>query len=107
MSNITTKFYHFSQNNSGGMFDIEPSRGIGVDVWIEAVDADHANSRAEQIGLYFNGVEDGSDCECCGDRWYPTWESNAVSELSEVGGRYTEYYVHTLNNGIIAGKRMH
>jgi hypothetical protein len=24
-----------------------------------------------KAGIYFNGVEDGQDCECCGDRWYP------------------------------------
>jgi hypothetical protein len=75
---ITTKFWHFRQNNSGGLFDIDDSRGIGVDVWIEAASLEDAERRAEQIGLYFNGVQDGRDCDCCGDRWYAPWGDAGV-----------------------------
>ena len=64
-----TKFYKYWQNNSGGSFDIDDASGIGVIVWIEATDDRHADSRAESIGIYFNGVDDELDCECCGDRW--------------------------------------
>lgn len=64
------KFFHFSQNNSGGSFDFDRERGITHHVVVEARDADHANQRAEDIGLYFGGA---GDCPCCGDRWYEQW----------------------------------
>lgn len=71
-------FYEYRQNNSGGGFDIDIRNGITVLVIVEAKDAAHADSIAEGIGIYFDGVgeedEDGStsgqDCPCCGDRWY-------------------------------------
>ncbi len=63
-------FYHFSQNNSGGSFTFDAKRGITHHVIIEAKDDAHANERAESIGLYFDGCDDGPDCPCCGDRWY-------------------------------------
>jgi hypothetical protein len=65
-------WYHYQQNNSGGTFDIDEKAGIGPRVWIEAPSADAADRRAEDIGLYFDGLEKGVDCPCCGDRWYPT-----------------------------------
>jgi len=74
---MKTKFYHFRQNNSGGQFHFKKDRGITVNVIVEAVDAGHANSRATSTGLYFNGVHDGSDCSCCGDRWDRVNEEDA------------------------------
>ncbi len=62
---LKTKYYEFRQNNSGGSFH-KPA----VVVYVEALDAKHANSRAEELGIYFDGVEQGSDCSCCGDRWH-------------------------------------
>lgn len=62
----TGKFYHYSQNNSGGSFAHDPAAGISHFVIIQAFSAAHANERAESIGLYFDG--DG-DCPCCGERW--------------------------------------
>lgn len=67
-------FYEFRQNNSGGSFDIEPDRGISVSVIVEADSVEDANYRAERIGLYFNGCEDGRDCDCCGDRWHEQYQ---------------------------------
>lgn len=67
-------FYTFNQNNSGGSFDFDKNRGITHYVIIEANDPEHANRRAEDIGIYFDGCESGEDCPCCGDRWYPTSE---------------------------------
>ncbi len=67
---INTKFFTFDQNNSGGSFVRDSQRGICEYVIIEAINSDDANSRAENIGLYFNGCEDDRDCPCCGDRWY-------------------------------------
>jgi hypothetical protein len=59
-----SKFYCFRQNNSGGQF-------IGdVVINIEADSAEEANEIALDNGIYFDGVEEDKDCECCGDRWY-------------------------------------
>lgn len=63
-----TFFFTFNQNNSGGHFHECKHDGICEYVIIEAHDAKEANARAEEIGLYFDGVETESDCECCGDR---------------------------------------
>lgn len=62
-------FYHFRQNNSGGYFDDMPAH-----VFIEAENAEQANEDAIKLGIYFDGVRKGRDCECCGDRWYRTFE---------------------------------
>lgn len=67
---VQNKFFEFNQNNSGGTFITDASRGIGEYVIIEAADAKEANSLAQQKGLYFDGCESGQDCDCCGDRWY-------------------------------------
>lgn len=69
---MKTKFYRFYQNNSGGIWDLDSERGIAVNVYIEAETADQANRKAEQIGIYFYGCDSGTDCHCCGDRWYET-----------------------------------
>jgi hypothetical protein len=61
-------FYTFIQNNSGGHF----TRNANVDhyVIIEADNRLTAMELALNIGIYFNGVDEDIDCQCCGDRWY-------------------------------------
>lgn len=71
---MKTKFYTYSQNNSGGGFDVDEKAGICEYVIIEATSPDDADSRAENIGLYFDGCGDGRDCSCCGDRWGRAWD---------------------------------
>lgn len=66
-------FYTYRQNNSGGYFDTDKNRGISVFVIVEADSAEHADRKAGEIGLYFDGE---GDCECCGSRWSETWESD-------------------------------
>lgn len=83
-----TKWFHYSQNNSGGSFDINEKSGIGTDVIIEAIDSDQANLRAENIGLYFNGCEEDMDCPCCGDRWYPS--SDKGDKVPSIYGKSLE-----------------
>lgn len=61
-------FYTYNQSNPGGRF-IQNDK-LGQYVVIEADSADDANSRAENVGIYFDGCDDGMDCSCCGDRWY-------------------------------------
>lgn len=77
-------FYHYSQNNSGGSFDFNKQKGITNHVVIEADNANEADSIAENIGLYFNGCDEGMDCACCGDRWY-----NAYGEGDDVPKVYS------------------
>ena len=66
---MTTQFYTFDQNTSSGIFVTDSQRGIAEFVIIEAPYKQNAIHIAHRIGLYFNGVGDGIDCPCCGDRW--------------------------------------
>tara|TARA_Y100000310_G_scaffold255794_1_gene263383 strand:+ start:727 stop:1065 length:339 start_codon:yes stop_codon:yes gene_type:complete len=58
--------YSFRQNNSGGYYT-HPAKHVIVK---DARDSDHATEIALAAGVYFNGTASGSDCPCCGDRWY-------------------------------------
>ena len=60
-------FYTYDQNNSGGVFKVNDN--VKHYVIIEADSAKEADEKAESIGLYFDGVKNGRDCPCCGDRW--------------------------------------
>ena len=84
-----SKFYEYRQNNSGGSFSNSEKDGICEYVIIEALDEDHANTRAETIGLYFNGCEEGYDCPCCGDRWYKANERDG-SKVPSIYGKPVE-----------------
>lgn len=55
---MSTKFYIFDQNNSGGYWD----KVLGYVVIIEAETPEKANEKAEEIGIYFDGVENDIDC---------------------------------------------
>lgn len=77
----TSKFFTYNQNNSGGFFVINKEKGIGEYVIVEAMNLNDADARAEAIGLYFNGVEDGMDCGCCGDRWYSPYDDGSEEPL--------------------------
>ena len=78
-------FYAFRQNNSGGEWSDDLSSGIARYVIIEANSAAHANERAKEIGLYFDGCRYGQDCRCCGDRWGRTYNSNATEQPALYG----------------------
>jgi hypothetical protein len=80
-------FYTFSQNNSGGHF-IGP-----LYVIVEAGSADEANWRATHYGpVYFNGVEAGADCECCGDRWSEQWSRDHSDDVPLIYGKPVAEY---------------
>lgn len=64
------KFFEYHQTNSGGDFNVDDR--LTINVWIEAHDSDEADEAAQRLGIYFDGVAKGEDCECCGDRWSPT-----------------------------------
>lgn len=72
-------WYKYRQNNPGGRYEIDDSRGISLSVYVEARDEHHADVRATGIGLYLDGCEDGYDCSCCGDRWSPAQDYCEVS----------------------------
>lgn len=84
----SAKYYEFSQNNSGGSFDFDEELGITTRVFIEAYDAVDANHRAERIGIYFDGIDSGQDCACCGDRWYSVEEPWREAILEENLGEH-------------------
>jgi hypothetical protein len=96
-------FYTYRQNNSGGVFDFSDT--IGQYVIVEAESPYNANKRAESIGLYFNGVEEELDCECCGDRWY---EADEGTEEPMTYGKSVNFefageangFVHYLNGTV-------
>lgn len=99
-----SKFYRFRQNNSGGVFDIDDQRGIGPIVFIEADNALEADDRAENKGIYFDGVENEQDCECCGDRWSTTGDGSYYNntELTHYDfAWHNTVYVHKLDGTIL------
>jgi hypothetical protein len=109
---INTKFYHFSQNNSGGKFNLDEDNGIAQHVVIEAIDYDDANRRAEDIGIYFNGCRKKIDCKCCGDRWNEVSEYDCNGHQSKVPTVYGKVlddsynddydcYVHYMDGTIV------
>ena len=57
--------YEFSQNNSGGSF-VE-DENLAHWVFVEATSPEQATSKILELGAY---EDDGSDCPCCGSRWY-------------------------------------
>jgi hypothetical protein len=82
-------FFHFSQNNSGGNFAIDED--VAHHVIIESRNANEANRKAESIGIYFDGVDNGRDCDCCGDRWHSVWGQGDAEPL--IYGDPPEQYV--------------
>lgn len=77
-------FYTYCQNNSGGDFDVDEE--VAHYVIIEAPNADAADERAKEVGLYFDGE---GDCECCGNRWSEAYEgSDSPRIYGEVAHTY-------------------
>ena len=77
---INLKWFTFTQNNSGGKFRVDDN--VDAYVIIQAHSPVEANELAQRIGIYFNGVADGYDCKCCGDRWSEAWgEGDDVPEI--------------------------
>lgn len=70
------KFYLYDQNNSGGSFVRDDT--VTIEVLVEAPSAERADAIAETIGIYFDGCDNGRDCDCCGDRWSRAGEHRVV-----------------------------
>lgn len=77
-------FYQFDQNNSGGRFVTDDK--LCHRLFIEADTLSEALEKAEELGCYWNGVADGIDCSCCGDRWYEPCSETKVPTSYKVGG---------------------
>lgn len=91
----TLRFFTYDQNNSGGSFQVDDK--VAHTVIIEAASAEEADEKAQSIGIYFDGVEFdddggsiGSDCPCCGDRWYRAYGEG--DELPSIYGREPEIH---------------
>lgn len=87
-------YYTYSQNNSGGHFTTDDN--IGSYVIIAAKNANDANERARQIGVYFDGCSSGDDCSCCGDRWFEASDFDG-KELPEIYGSSVEESIKDLS----------
>lgn len=92
-------WYYWSQNNSGGSFFVDDK--LTHRVFIEADTYREAESKALYMGVYYNGCDEGLDCECCGDRWYEgdevpvpnkirRWDSNNAVDINTVE-EYAQY----------------
>jgi len=65
-------WYEFTQNNSGGSFEVDDK--LCHRIFIEDENYENAKERALDMGVYFDGCDAGIDCPCCGDRW-SDWEN--------------------------------
>jgi len=86
-------FFTYGQNNSGGYMHFDAGAGISHYVIVEADDAKQADYKAIGIGLYFDGIEKGADCDCCGDRWCAQdswWNTDEGDEVPTVYGEPVE-----------------
>lgn len=62
------RWYEYTQNNSGGGFEV--TENLAHRLFIEAEGGEEADLKAQRLGVYFDGCDEGVDCPCCGDRWY-------------------------------------
>lgn len=96
-------FFEFSQNNSFGRWDI--NENLCQEVYIEAKDFREANDIAESKGIYFNGVDDGIDCPCFGNRWSTVDESDSIefpnTDWGIVTASIEEYVRESLKYGFV------
>jgi hypothetical protein len=79
------RYYTFYQNNSGGVW-INNNTMTHIMI-VQAEDHEHANALAQALGIYFDGVFEGLDCECCGDRWSPQWSKDEGTEEPMIWGQ--------------------
>lgn len=87
-------FFQYTQNNSGGSFEIDTDAGISTYVIVEAGSPEEADERAERIGIYFDPYYE-RDCDCCGTRWDEAWGYG--SEVASLYGTPVKEYVPLFN----------
>lgn len=86
-------WFKFDQNNSGGSFDFDDK--LTHRLFIEADTEEEAEAKAFEMGVYYNGCENGLDCPCCGDRWYGCEELKA-KDFEYSGTKTVEEYAEHL-----------
>ena len=92
-ANEPAKYFRYTQNNSGGSFDIDDA--MAHHVIIQAHSASEANSLAKDVGIYFNGCDREIDCSCCGDRWSEAWPDEGTDNpliYDEDPATYTDIF---------------
>lgn len=62
-NNSETKWYKFSQSNSGGFYIQKSEKGIDVHVIVEATSKELACNFVQTF------LSNKGSCPCCGDRW--------------------------------------
>lgn len=88
------RWWHYSQNNSGGYFS-----GPAHHIVVEANAPAEADKRAEEAGAYFDGCDTGNDCWCCGDRWRRTYDDSGDPEpmiYGEPAMEHRDYWVDSI-----------
>lgn len=84
-------FYEIDQNNSYGVFDVTDT--LCHRLFIEADSVEQATAKAEELGCYWDGVSNGVDCPCCGDRWYQPISPLDMTKIT--GNGYSVYVFGT------------
>ena len=88
---VKTKFFEFSQNNSGGFFDVDDN--VCHNVVIEANDKNHA------ISIFAPMIENQShSCPCCGDRWMPEYADEIDMKFDNNTFQSIEQYCQFIAN---------
>lgn len=90
MTTQNQNYFEFSQNNSGGGWQIDHEAGISEVVFVQASTPAEANEKAKAIGIYFDGVSTGQDCSCCGNRWSECWEHEEGKEEAPVASKVSK-----------------
>ena len=83
---METQFYELTQNNSGGSHDCDET--LCHRLIIEATSINEAINKAEELGCYWNGVDKGMDCSCCGDRWYEPYSPIDIDNINTRWGGF-------------------
>ena len=75
---MAAQYHVFSQNNSFGKLE-GPELVI---VWTSSAD-EAVRIALEHDAIYLDGIRDGKDCPCCGDRWSspPSYEFDTLKEI--------------------------
>ena len=92
--NNNTYWYEFRQNNSGGDFIVDDK--VCHFLYIEADNFGKAVSIAESLGCYWNGVEKGIDCPCCGSRW-SKWDNQPI-DFDDNNSKSIEEYAQKMSS---------
>ena len=75
---VDVKWYHVSQNNTGGTFRVDDN--LAYHVFFQATSAKHAEAIADDI------LDNSGSCSCCGNRWDTYWDEDDGYDVPSVYG---------------------